>query len=176
MDENAEKEVKEKKEYELAVLVKSEDDLASVVALVRANNGEISAEPQAKKLALAYEIKKDKEAIFAYLRFRALPEDCKNLEKALRTAGQVIRSLIVVPFPPNAVSTGERPSMAAGAGVGTGSSVRRSSTRTMRSGSGSGSGFGSGSGSSGAPDIKPSAPSVPLSNEALEKKIEEILG
>ena len=51
----------DKKDYELAVLVKTEDDLAPVMALVRQHNAEIVAEPRAKKLALAYEIKKNKE-------------------------------------------------------------------------------------------------------------------
>ena len=144
---------KDKKEYELSVLVKSEDDVAPIVALVRAHNGEIVAEPRAKKLALAYEIKKNKEAIFASLTFKSLPEDCKNLEKSLRTTAQIIRALIVVPFPPNAVSTGERPSPM---------SVNAPRTpRTMRS-------------STGSADAKPAAP-APLSNEALEKRIEEIL-
>lgn len=146
---------KDKKDYELAVLVKTEDDLAPVVALVRQHNGEIIAEPRAKKLALAYEIKKNKEAIFAYSTFKATGEDVKNLERDLNTKAEVIRFLLVIPTPPNEIH--ERPT-----GMPAADPTKRR-TRMARP-------------AEGGPtsDAKPSAPK-PLSNEALEKKIEEIL-
>ncbi len=105
---------KEKKEYELAVLVKNEGDLAPVVTLVRQHNGEILTEPRAKKLALAYEIKKNKEAIFAYCTFRAETSDAKNLERDLNTKAEVMRSLIIA-SPPPPESRGRRPAEAPGA-------------------------------------------------------------
>ena len=148
----AEIEEKDKKEYELGVLVKTEDDLAPVVALVREHNGEMSTEPRAKKLTLAYEINKNKEAVFAYWNFKALTADAKELEKSLNTKAEVIRSLMIAS--PAAMSPMEHERMP----LGTGADYRR--TRVMRPGA-------------PTPDAKPSSPR-PLSNEALEKKIEEI--
>ena len=146
---------KDKKEYELAVLVASEEQVPTVVALVRSNNGELTSEPRAKRITLAYEIEKHKDAIFASFTFKALGEDVKNLENALRMAPEVIRSLIVIAVVFS--GGGERqmsmpPSM-----------MKQRRTRTMRSDAPT---------TSDAPRL--SAPK-PLSNEALEKKIEEIL-
>jgi ribosomal protein S6 len=144
---------KEKKEYELAVLVAKEDDLASVVALIRQHNGDISMEPRAKKITLAYEIKKHKEAIFAYLNFNALPQDAKNLEHDLNTKGEVIRFLVIAsPAPSEQMDRTQIP-------MGAGGMKRR--PRVGRP-------------AAATSEPKPSAPK-PLSNEALEKKIEEIL-
>lgn len=147
---------KDKKEYELAVLVKSEDDLASVVALIRQHNGEMASEPRAKKLALAYEIKKNKEAIFASCTFNANGADVKNIENDLNNKAEVIRFLVIIAPTPDAPGERDRVPMGVAAGV-----QRR--TRTMRTSS-----------AGPAAETKPAA-SKPLSNEALEKKIEEIL-
>ena len=150
-------EEKDKKEYELGVLVATEDDLAPVMALVREHNGEPSTEPRTKKLALAYEIKKHKDAVFSYWNFKALTADAKELEKALNTKAEVIRSLMIAsPAPMMTPADHERiPAAMMG--------PDRRRTRTMRPATGT-----------STADAKPSAPK-PLSNEALEKKIEEIL-
>ena len=50
-------EEKDKKEYELALLLKSEENLAGVLALVSAHDAEGITEARAKRLQLAYEIK-----------------------------------------------------------------------------------------------------------------------
>jgi ribosomal protein S6 len=147
---------KEKKDYELGVLVPSEGDMPAVVALVRQHNGEVAGEPRAKKLALAYEIKKHKEAIFAYFTFAAVPGDAKNLEHDLNTKAEVIRFLMLAS--PEPMMVGDRPM-----GIPmTGGPIQRR-TRVMRPAA-----------PNSAPEAKPAAPKI-LSNEALEKKIEEIL-
>lgn len=140
-------EEKDKKEYELALLLKNETDVAGVVALVGKFNGEGISEPRAKRLGLAYEIKKQTEAVFASFTFKAYGDDIKSLEGELNTHHEVVRFMIIASpvasehaaslLPPH----DKRP-------------VR--STRPMAS-----------------PEAKPV--SRPLSNEALEKKIEEIL-
>jgi len=145
---------KDKKEYELAVLVKTEEDLAAVTALIRQHNGEMVFEFRPKKLALAYEIKKNTEAIFAYCNFHAAPEEAKALESDLNVKAEVIRFMVIA-SPAPAEST-ERQAMPPGA------MPRR--PRVMRPVSND----------VAAAPAKP-APSKPLSNEALEKKIEEIL-
>jgi ribosomal protein S6 len=141
---------KDPKNYELAVLVREEGDLAAVAALVREHSGELMAEFRAKKIALAYPIKKEKEGIFAYAAMRASGETVKALEHDLNLRNDVLRSLIVL-LPKPEKPRDEMPAAPA--------PYKRT-----------------------AP-VRPAAPVVeaprqnagPLSNEALERKIEEIL-
>jgi ribosomal protein S6 len=133
---------KDKKEYELAVLVKSEEDLTGVTAFVRQHGISDMGNFTAKKIALAYVIEKQSEAIFAYATFHAFGDEVKTLEQDLRTEKSVLRSMIVIRGKTSGQGehTGERPWQGA----------RPASS-----------------------EAKPA--SHPLSNEALEKKIEEIL-
>jgi ribosomal protein S6 len=145
-------EEKDKKEYELALLVKNEADVAGVVALVGQHNGEGISEPRAKRLGLAYEIKKQTEAVFANFTFHAYGDDVKALEGDLNNHHEVIRFMVIASPVASELSTSpivpqdRRPARP---------------SRPMAS-------------SSDVRDSRP-APSRPLSNEALEKKIEEIL-
>ncbi len=145
---------KEKKAYELALLLKTEEDVAKAMTLLKQHNGELVSEPRAKKLALAYEIKKQNEAIFAYVTFHALPSDAKELERDLLNRPEILRSMIVV-----AEAQSDRPAdMSAFPAMHRG---RPSSVAPRSAPTGS--------------EARPSTPRGPLSNEALEKKIEEIL-
>ena len=157
-------EEKDRKEYEIAVLVKEEADLAGVTALVTQHKGEGVSEPRAKKLALAYEIKGHTDAVFAYATFKAFGEDVKNLERDLNTHAAVLRFLIIASPPPaerpySSMVPHERRGKApyAGASSSSGGSSSSSEPRESRS-------------SASRP-----ASSGPISNEALEKRIEEIL-
>jgi len=78
-------EEKDKKEYELALLLNSEDNLAGVIKLVGTHNAEGVTEARAKRLQLAYEIKKHTEAVFAYFTFKMFGDDMKALEHELNT-------------------------------------------------------------------------------------------
>jgi len=140
-------EEKDKKEYELALLLKNETDLAGVVALVGQHNGEGLSEPRAKRLGLAYEIKKQTEAVFATFTFKAYGDDIKSLETDLNNRHEVIRSMIIA----SPVASEQSVSSAV--------PQDRRPARPTRPASPS--------------DARPA--SRPLSNEALEKKIEEIL-
>jgi ribosomal protein S6 len=140
-------EEKDKKEYELALLLKNEADLAGVLALVGQHNGEGLSEPRAKRLGLAYEIKKQTEAVFASFTFRAYGDDIKNLENDLNTRQEVIRFMVIAS--PAAFEPSASPIV---------SHDKRPPARPVRS---------------TFPEQKPV--SRPLSNEALERKIEEIL-
>ena len=95
-----------RKEYELAVLVKREEDLPGIAAVVRDHAGEITADFRAKRVALAYPIKKEKEAIFAYAHFRAIGETAKALEHDLNVRHDVLRSLVVILPKPDKKGTG----------------------------------------------------------------------
>lgn len=65
--ENAEKDMKS---YEIAFLVKNEGEIPGVVSFLKQHNAEVLAEPRAKNVVLAYEIKKNKEAVFSYCTFK----------------------------------------------------------------------------------------------------------
>jgi ribosomal protein S6 len=154
-------EEKDKKEYELAVLVKEEGDLAVVTALVGQHKGEGVSEPRAKKLALAYEIKGETDAVFAYCTFKAFGEEVKNLERDLNTHAAVLRFMIIASPPPaerpySSMVPHERRGKAPYAGAGSSPSPS-SESRESR------------------PSTSRPASSGPISNEALEKRIEEIL-
>ena len=137
-------EEEDKKVYELALLLKSESDAARVLELVRQHNGETVSEPRVKKLALAYKIKGNTEAIFASCIVKMPPEGAKQIERDLGMREEIIRFLVLVAPP----QTERQPLPAAPFPL-----PRR-----------------------GRPPVVETRPSVPspLSNEALEKKIEEI--
>jgi ribosomal protein S6 len=147
-------EEKDKKEYELALLLNSEDDLAGAIKLVGTHNAESLSEPRAKRLQLAYEIKKHTEAVFVYFTFKMFGDDMKALEHELNTHADVLRFMVIAsPAPAERTATSAMPPR----------EERRPRSSTPYT-------------APAAPLEAPrSAPSKPLSNEALEKKIEEIL-
>ena len=141
-------EEKDKKEYELALLLKSEEALQAVLTMVGQYNGEGASEPRAKRLQLAYEIKGNTEAVFAYFTFKMYGDDMKSLEHDLTSRPAVIRFMTIAsPAPAERTASSPLPP--------------REERRPR-----------SAAPSSETP--RPAAPR-PLSNEALEKKIEEIL-
>ena len=141
-------EEKDKKEYEVAVLLRSEDHLPAVMALVSQHHVEGVSEPRAKRLQLAYEINKVREAVFVYFTFKAYGDDIKALEGDLNSQNDVLRHLIIASPAP-----AERPAASAMA------QGRRSASPS----------------SANTPAESRTSAQRPLSNEALEKKIEEIL-
>jgi ribosomal protein S6 len=154
-------EEKDKKEYELALLLKTEENLAGVVAMVGSHNGEGLSEPRAKRLQLAYEIKKVNEGVFVYFTFKMYADDMKALEHELNSAADVLRFMVIAsPAPAERPSAGLMP--------------QREERRSRNSSSSHSSSSPAPAPVAEAPAPKV-APSRPLSNEALEKKIEEIL-
>jgi len=149
-------EEKDKKEYELALLLKGEDDLAGVLTLVGTHNAEGITEARAKRLQLAYEIKGITEAMFVYFTFKAFGDDIKALEHDLNTHAGVLRFMVIAsPAPAERTATSAMPPR----------EERRGRSSTPYSAP-----------AAAAPSEAPRpTPSKPLSNEALEKKIEEIL-
>ena len=147
-------EEKDKKEYELALLLKSEDNLAGVLTLVGRHNADGITAARAKRLQLAYEIKKHTEAVFVYFTFKMFGDDMKSLETDLNTHADVLRFMVIAsPAPAERTATSAMPPRE--------ERRPRSSAPYI---------------ASAAPSETPRpAPSKPLSNEALEKKIEEIL-
>ncbi len=136
---------KEKKNYEVAVLVKEEGSFAAVLTLLNQHSVEIREEGGVKKVVLAYPIKHATQGHFGFFYVQALPHDIKQLEKDMQTTPAILRSLIVTI--PSTRSVKEE------------SPLRRPQFRR--------------------PSSMPVSEAKPirktLSNEAIEKKIEEIL-
>ena len=141
---------KDQKNYELAVLVKTEDELVGIAAFLGQHEATITGEPRVKKIALAYPVKKQREAVFASYLFSALPSNAKALEKDLSLRQEVLRSMIIIPPAPQTMdnrSMGVEP-------------ANRRPMRAPRTTIGT---------------VATPKPAAPITNEALEKKIEEIL-
>lgn len=137
-----------KKAYEIAFLSPLEAGHEEVVKLLVREGGEIVKEGPIEKIALAYPIEKHVSAYFGYLHFMMEPLNAKNLEHDLTTNNSILRYLIITPpFEPQKPRSMGRP--------------RGAKVQSQES----------------APTAEKKSPasSLPLSNEALEKKIEEIL-
>lgn len=135
------------REYEIAFLLKEEGDLEALKGLLKQHGATFSFESPLKKVALAYKIEKQEVAHFGFLRFTAPADQIPILEHALTLHHTVLRSL-VVKYVPVEVSTSQ------------GITPHDSTSETPISSS---------------QQSAPSQSNLPLSNEDLEKKIEEIL-
>ena len=152
--EPIEKEV-ETRAYEFSFLVKTEEDVVEVTKLLASHGAEVVTEGQVRHMQLAYPIEKQTEAFFGFLHARIASDQAKALEKDAQLNKTILRFLLVLlprtpqPAPPRPRS--ERPT-----------SVSPATPTTM-----------------GERELRPVRPAAPesavLSNEELEKKIEEIL-
>lgn len=145
----------ETKNYELAFLLKSDQDYKEISKSINDAEVKISAEGQMTKIKLAYPIKKESFAYFGYLYLTSNTQNIKKLSEALRSNLKILRFLIFI-----------KP-LVKPAEAGKASRVRlsREPSEYIK-----------------MPEIafRPAAPTTPsrsqnLSNEALEKKLEEIL-
>ncbi len=141
------------KDYEIAFLLSEESDLKGLLDILKQHEATITFEGPLKKIALAYEIKKQSSAHFGFIRFTAPPAQIPSLEQVLVLHQPVLRSLIVtyvpgratVPRDPSAVPVIAAASLADATPVVV------------------------------EPAVVTPGHSLPLSNEDLEKRIEEIL-
>lgn len=139
------------KKYELSALTVSEGGINELISLVVRHGGVVENQSAPKKIRLAYEINKHREAYFNVITFSAASADTvSKLSADLKFINEIIRFLIVSPV---------KESVAL---------VRRSEAATPTSPSSS-------APEAVAPGATPTAPAPELSNEALEKKLEEIL-
>lgn len=93
MEEN-----REKKEYELAFLVKGTNDNSEIEKLLSQFGAEISYRSPLTDISLSYPIKKYNQAYFGFAQFRASPEKAEKLMPAVQLSALVLRALLVV-FP-----------------------------------------------------------------------------
>jgi ribosomal protein S6 len=154
----------EKRSYEIGFMARDEKGVAAVLERVKAHGGEITLEGPVEEMALAYPIKKQTQARFGFIHATMVPAEIPVLNQELERTDSVLRFLIMTPPfikpAPRQIPEGRmRDGSASVSGASSASSAPMSSGTTRREES--------------APRTA-SAP-APLSNEALEKKIEEIL-
>lgn len=140
---------KDIKKYEIGFLGMAEGARDEIIKLLESYKTEIVDNGKMSMIKLSYPIKKEKSAFFGYLHFTAYPNIIKKFEDSLKLNHQILRFIII------ASPISGRPS------------IESRAPRFRMS-------------SSEIPAIKkvefkkPKVQTV-LSNEALEKKLEEIL-
>lgn len=141
--------MEDKKEYELSFILPTEEAGADVERAVVAAGGEITTKSPLQNMRLAYPVKKHASAIFGFYYFSASPEVAAKLNEALRTNKNVLRHLIVTP--PIKLAPREQRFMREGKRI-QGPLPRAAKTEEPRP-----------------------APTQVLSNEGLEKELQQIL-
>lgn len=142
----------EGKQYEISLLLRSEEDYQNTVDLIGKSGAVVIYAKPAAKIKLAYPIKKEISAYFGFAVFTAQPEQLAAMNKALGLRQELLRYMILTP-PVMKEEKGERP-------------PRFSKTKPQP--------FESAEKTIGLAQPKQEPPDV-LSNEFLEKKLEEIL-
>jgi len=137
----------EARKYEIAFVLKAENSL-SISAALKSKGFSVLLENPIEKIQLAYPIKKENYAYFGYFHFEGNPAEIKSLKDDLALNHDVLRYIIITP--PFVKKPAWRRPM---------SSSRPSSASAAQE-----------------IETKASVTAQPaLTNEALEKKIEEIL-
>ncbi len=86
----------ETKEYELTLLLKEEAGLQNVQGILREAGLDIAHQTELKHIALAYPIKKETMAYMTTMRCVATPEtDLKEMRKRLEVSPQCLRFLLI---------------------------------------------------------------------------------
>lgn len=87
---------KQKKKYEIAFLLKTEDN--SIISLALKKRGfNILAENTLVKIRLAYSIKKESYAYFGYCHFEAEPAAIKEFQVDFKLNPEILRYLLITP-------------------------------------------------------------------------------
>lgn len=140
--------IKEKREYEVAFLAKSEEHVPEAKQMLLSRGAEITEEGQVRQIALAYPIQGARQAHFGFIRAKLDPEQAKVLEKDIELHPGFLRALVLkLTVSARQAGSGDRPRFG-----NRGSAAPKSVSEN-----------------------RPVATPAALSNEALEKKIEEIL-
>ena len=145
-----ENEEKNLKDYEIGFLGKDEKGAEVVLGTLKQRGAEILLEGPVERIALAYKIQHETSAFFGYMHFRVSPAALADIRNDLTHQPSVLRTLIVTP-----PFVKQKPRWDGGK---TRMMAVKSPTTTAP-----------------APTPEHSKTSLPLSNEALEKQIEEIL-
>jgi len=133
------------KDYEVSFLIREENDLEAVSGLLGQHQAQIKFESPLKVVNLGYDIKGSPKAKFGFFHFSACAEEMEKLRSDLEAETRVLRFIIVTPPFAKEGGLSEPPVP---------KNEKQDSDKTVKDSSGT---------------------SSHLTNEALEKKIEEIL-
>jgi len=137
------------KNYEIAFLLKSEEEQKKLLKILADFQLNIINEGKLSKIKLAYPIKKQNFAYFGYLYFSGTPDVINNLTKVLNNESNILRFIII-----------SQPVIEKEKILEKDSTIKKTSARQTTKTS---------------PFTKKTVSVETLSNEALEKKLEEIL-
>ena len=143
----------ETKKYELSLMFKTEEAAESVLLLIKNQGGVVLEKGPIQKTKLAYQIKKENTAFFFSVIFSLLPEKIPALDRELKLLRDVLRFLVITP-PIVKEERSERPPRSASPRPESSQKPEEPRERAM---------------------TEEREPEV-LTNELLEKKLEEILG
>lgn len=141
--------------YELGFLARTEEDAAHALALLQQHHVTVLFQGPAQKIKLAYPIKKETFAIFGYIHFSAPSSVLPVLQTDLNNNTHILRFLVITPPLRGMQDT---------RGEVSSSRRRDSSVRGKQK-----------SAEQPAPVVQKPIREAELTNEALEKKLEEIL-
>ncbi len=85
----------EKKNYELSFLVKNENDAREVLKLLAQHEIEVRGEGPLRNINLAYPVRHVLQAYFGFVNLAAFPASIKSLERDLSANAAVLRALVV---------------------------------------------------------------------------------
>ena len=86
---------KESKKYEIGFLVRLEEDKGELAKILKDRGFSIIDDGEISRIKLAYPIKKENFSFFGYLYFSGDPESVKELNKELKTSQKILRHLII---------------------------------------------------------------------------------
>ncbi len=141
---------KEQKKYEISFLVKNENGQQEIIKTLESHQALIIDSGNISRISLAYQIKKETGAYFGYLHFSANTDKIKNISDDLVLNQEVLKFLIITP----PIAKMIRMAGPMGSRIVKKTFQPKEMEKT---------------------EIKKLEPATTLSNEALEKKLEEIL-
>ncbi|MBI4993436.1 30S ribosomal protein S6 [Candidatus Wolfebacteria bacterium] len=141
---------KDLKKYEIGFLAYSEEARNNIVELLKVNSAEIINDGGFSKIKLAYPVKKHTSAFFGYIQFSSLPSAVVNLKDSLKLNSQILRFMIIILNPKALLAKSS------------GRFFEKSEAKEFKK-------------ELEGIEVKKIRPQSVLSNEDLEKKLEEIL-
>jgi len=139
---------KENKKYEIGFLAKEEGFKEKLIKLLTDSGAEIFDNGGLSRIRLAYPIKKENSAFFGFIYFTSQPEMIQKIDSNLRLNSEVLRHIII------AEPIIQQPIQIAPSKMKRTVFAEKAEIK---------------------PEVKKVKPQPILSNEALEKKLEEIL-
>lgn len=152
--------IEENKNYEISFLVKSESDREELIKILKDSQFSVINGSQISRIKLTFPIKKENFAYFGYLYFSGDPANIQKLSDKLKTESKILRFLIISQsiIKESETKISEEISSVQTKPLLEHKKIQETSLQ-----------------SSFSQSVKKPARTEALSNEALEKKLEEIL-